>query len=433
MSISVNSQRSGRLTLTVEFDLSGSILEMEERIQETLNEAGRLATKSGLEMRDTDGSPISFGDTKFYSKGRSEKRYQTPYGAVNIGRHTYQSAKGGKTYCPVESSCRIIAQSTPLLAKQVSFKMAEMPAAAVMRDFTESHGRKISKCLVQDLSTTVATISQLAEEKWEYDLPELKEPVESVSVSLDGTMILTVDSGWREAMVGAISFYSKKGERLHTTYTAASPEYGKKQFFERLEREIVRAKSVHSDNDADYVGIADGARGNWGFLSKHTSVQITDFFHASEYINKAAEAGFSKSKNSGEKQEWVETVLHDLKHKPRGVSTAIRKLKDLETTLSEKSEQRRAIESSRKYFENQKSRMSYASYLEKGFPIGSGVTEAACKMVVKQRLCQSGMRWRDEGAASVLSLRCLNRTDGRWAQFWRRIDVQGVLAGINDL
>jgi len=36
--------------------------------------------------------------------------------------------------------------------------------------------------------------------------------------------------------------------------------------------------------------------------------------------------------------------------------------------------------------------------------IGSGVTEAACKTIVKQRLCLSGMRWKDKGAGVILSL-----------------------------
>ena len=45
------------------------------------------------------------------------------------------------------------------------------------------------------------------------------------------------------------------------------------------------------------------------------------------------------------------------------------------------------------YFQNQKHRMDYHFYREHNFPIGSGVTEAACKTLVKQRLCQSGMKW----------------------------------------
>ena len=55
-------------------------------------------------------------------------------------------------------------------------------------------------------------------------------------------------------------------------------------------------------------------------------------------------------------------------------------------------------------------------------PIGSGVTEAACKVIVKQRLCGSGMKWKESGAAAVLSLRCLTYTTERWDQFWAKID-----------
>jgi len=55
-----------------------------------------------------------------------------------------------------------------------------------------------------------------------------------------------------------------------------------------------------------------------------------------------------------------------------------------------------------------------------------GVTEAACKTLVKQRLCASGMRWKRKGAGIVLSLRALTHTVGRWTQFWQKIDQFGA-------
>ena len=50
---------------------------------------------------------------------------------------------------------------------------------------------------------------------------------------------------------------------------------------------------------------------------------------------------------------------------------------------------------------------AYSEYLEKKYPIGSGVTEAACKTLVKQRLCCSGMGWKEKGAGIILILRAL--------------------------
>ncbi len=79
------------------------------------------------------------------------------------------------------------------------------------------------------------------------------------------------------------------------------------------------------------------------------------------------------------------------------------------------------------YFTNQSGagRMDYASRVAAHEPIGSGVTEAACKVLVKQRLCGSGMKWKEPGAAAVLSVRCLTYTPGRWDQFWSKIDRNG--------
>ena len=77
------------------------------------------------------------------------------------------------------------------------------------------------------------------------------------------------------------------------------------------------------------------------------------------------------------------------------------------------------------YFQNHRHQMNYALYRDQHYPIGSGVTEAACKTVIKQRLCCSGMRWKETGAAVVLSLRTLVLTPTRWSQFWNKLNQYG--------
>ena len=56
------------------------------------------------------------------------------------------------------------------------------------------------------------------------------------------------------------------------------------------------------------------------------------------------------------------------------------------------------------YFENQVHRMDYPSYLAKGWQIGSGPVEAACKTVIGLRLKGIGMRWRTAGSAGISPL-----------------------------
>ena len=57
--------------------------------------------------------------------------------------------------------------------------------------------------------------------------------------------------------------------------------------------------------------------------------------------------------------------------------------------------------------------MDYCEYRRQGFPIGSGVTEAACKTVFTQRFKESGMTWKLPGGKTILVLR-LAQLSGVW-------------------
>jgi hypothetical protein len=63
--------------------------------------------------------------------------------------------------------------------------------------------------------------------------------------------------------------------------------------------------------------------------------------------------------------------------------------------------------------------MRYADCRRLGIPIGSGVTEAACKTVYTQRLKLSGMRWQKAGAQTILTLRVI-LLSGVWKQVYER-------------
>ncbi len=60
--------------------------------------------------------------------------------------------------------------------------------------------------------------------------------------------------------------------------------------------------------------------------------------------------------------------------------------------------------------------MKYDEYLAAGYPIGSGVVEGACRHLVKDRMEQTGMRWRIEGAQAILNLRAIYVNDD-WDAF----------------
>ena len=416
-------RNDNELTIQVTIKLTGSLLEMENTILDGCNEIGCLATTEALKRFDTDGSPIKMGETKMTARDKDNKTYQTPYGSVQLERYVYQTSKGGKIYCPLEHHARVIRGATPKFAQQLSHKYANMNAPAVCLDLEDNHHRKIAHSYLQDVSDWVGGIAQAKEELWEYDIPPLDEAITCIVVSLDGAYVLMRGDGYREAMVGNISLYDVAGKRQHTVYIGEAPEYGKGTFFQRLEKEIATVKKHYPD--ALYLGIADGAKNNWSFLEQHTSRQLLDFFHVTEYLANVAYAAYPGKTDKPKRTIWLDERCKQLKRVPGAVETLISEMEKLAQKNSLTKTVKANLQAALTYFKNHNRMMDYAMHIEKNLPVGSGVTEAACKTLVKQRLCGSGMRWKGQGAKVILSLRALVQSKGRWQQFWDMIDQYG--------
>jgi hypothetical protein len=420
MSATLLERHEDAVTIQLRIPLSRSLLATEQAILQALNAAGLLATTEALRQFDTDGSPLQLGATRYTSKGQEPKGYQTPYGEAVVARHVYQTAQGGATFCPLERDARIVLASTPRFAQLVSHKYAEMAGARVVADLEANHGRKTSLNVAQRLADAVGSVAQAKEESWHYATPALDQPVRTIGIGLDGTCMLLVEDGYRQAMVGTVSLYDRDGERLHTVYVAATPEYGKETFQQRLGREVEHARQLYPR--AQVTAVADGSPDNWDFLGRYTADHCVDFFHATGYLSGAAKAALPR--DSRAREEWLEERCHRLQRERGAAGALLAELEGLgERDLSEAA--REDLDKAVSYFRNQGGRMDYARRVRSGLPIGSGVTEAACKTLVKMRLCRSGAKWREQGAAVVLSLRALSYTPGRWEQFWAKIDRYG--------
>jgi hypothetical protein len=425
MNAKIIKEKNDELTLQVTLKLTGSMLDMEEAIQSALNKVGVLATEQALEKFDTDGSVILMGGIKFYANHKKmENTYETPYGRARIGRYIYQTSKGGRMYCPLEVNARIINDATPKFAKIISSKYATMGGERVSTDLEENHNRSVAKSYIQDVSELVGSIALAKEESWHYEVPKLDEAVKTTSFGLDGTTMNMADEGKREAMVGTLALYDFDGERLHTIYLASAPEYGKETFLKHFEAEMKEVKSKYPD--AIHMGIADGARINWPILTKYTDKQIVDFYHTSTYVNKVAELLYETVEQDQEKAKWLDERMHKLKHQAGYPKAFLKELEKIKVEHDFNSKQRKILDASISYFTNNSLKMDYAECVEAFLPIGSGVTEAACKVIVKQRMCSSGMKWKEPGAKIVLTLRALNYSTDRWPQFWSKLNQYGV-------
>lgn len=135
-----------------------------------------------------------------------------------MDRHVYQSASGGKTYCPLEVTGRIVMTATPRFAKILSYKYADLGLSRLCQDLEISYGRKVLRSYAHKIGELVGGIAQLKEEVWTYQTPVLDAEIATVTVGWDGTCMLMREDGWREAMVGAVGLYDKECERQHIIY-----------------------------------------------------------------------------------------------------------------------------------------------------------------------------------------------------------------------
>ena len=72
MSVTIVSEDGKNLTLQVTVDISGSMLEAEEKIMAACNALGSLSTEKALSQFDTDGTPIKMGEKKIYGESQGK-------------------------------------------------------------------------------------------------------------------------------------------------------------------------------------------------------------------------------------------------------------------------------------------------------------------------------------------------------------------------
>ena len=90
---------------------------------------------------------------------------------------------------------------------------------------------KLRGSFIQNVCDAVGAVALAKEGEWEYALSsEIEKPSKTISVGLDGTCMLMMEEGYRQAMVGTIALFDEEGERQFTLYTATTPGMAKKHF-----------------------------------------------------------------------------------------------------------------------------------------------------------------------------------------------------------
>ncbi|HJT79259.1 MAG TPA: ISKra4 family transposase [Gemmataceae bacterium] len=177
-----------------------------------------------------------------------------------------------------------------------------------------------------------------------------------------------------------------------------------------------QAAQVGMDQAQRWIALSDAGSGVEDFLRVNfgrVEAVIVDFYHVAEYLGELGRALYPSDEST--RAEWIEQWCHRLKHE--GGTVVLEALRALD--LPGREAVRTVYDEVLTYFENQVHRMDYPTYQAKGWAIGSGPIEAACKTVIGKRMKGGGMRWGEDGADGMCHLRALFASgEKQWDAYW---------------
>lgn len=393
--------------------------EAELRVRESVNALGCAVLGSWIESLDDGAERVERAGQRRFRVAATPKTIMSTLGPVTYSRARYRHGAERASLVPVDEGLGLVNDFLTRPAARVGLMMMGHGTAREAETFFQEMGA---------MAPSASTLQRLAcslHERWEGLGPQAMDAVRdaddippeavSASVSLDGVMVALRagedgrdEACWREAACGTVSFHDAEGKRLKTLYFARMPESGKPALKAQLASEVAHIRKARPD--IAVVAVADGAPDNWTFLdSLSPEAKAVDFWHGCEHLRTASDHAVDP--------RWFETYRHVLRHDPQGVAKVIRALRYLRDKAGNNRAARNAVERELAFFRKHRRRMRYRDLSDRRLAIGSGVVEAANKILVTQRMKRSGMRWRIHGGQAVLTVRALIKP-GRFDRAW---------------
>jgi hypothetical protein len=409
-------------------------------------ELGRLSSKYGREVI-VDGQRY-----RRHTTGR--RRYHSLCGALEVQRDTYRlvGIHNGPTVVPLEVEAGILEQATPALAASVLRGFAAMPLRLYEDEMRAAHRTVPSRSTLERIGKRVGIVIR-------EQLP-LIEPLvrarevvpreaHSISVGLDRTSIPMAETtgesppaptghvrrrpqpvavAYRMAYVATLAVNDRHGDVLTSIRLASTANEGPTELLERLGGEL---EHVRGQRRLPLIIVQDGAPELWNLVEEwlenlgvRAEMKLIDRYHVEERLRATCEVLESKPEAARRLFEHWRRCLDRSDVAMQRICSKVKRLihgtgpQELPwPTIAPSIGGMRAqiAEGHLGYFRNCATKIRYATARKRGFPIGSGVTEGACKSVIAARFKRSGQRWFESGAVPCLHLRALHlngRLDG---------------------
>jgi hypothetical protein len=415
----------------------------ESQLQATLRELGRIIvewTYNHLEPDDRHLMPKNLhGDGDWYRRRTKtpNRSVATLFGTITLWRYLYQPIHGvERSIFPLEIRLGLAAgRATPALAERVAHAAADSTQGTILADLKRDHA----------VAWSVATLRAVIAVTWDGMAPHLhaaqvaqvlawleradasrgsRKPV--LAAGRDGVFVpIRGEDSYREAATATLSVYDRAGRRLGTVYLGRMPEPGQGTLSEQLTRLITDVLAGWSGPLPRLAYVTDAGHHPTEYYERVLKSMrhpcrpgellewewVIDYYHVCNYIHDLSEALFRDARRA---HAWARKMCRWLKSKPRAIYRILHSaaaIRSRRVVVGQAKAYRKAYD----YLRDHIGQLDYPAYRRNHLPIGSGVTEAACKTVFSQRLKRSGMAWSAEGGQRIVDLRVIHLS-GVWSQ-----------------
>lgn len=412
----------------------GRMARFEEELKRLLDTMGRLIvqwTLNGLESPSRADMPLTiFWERDAYRAKRLSplRNLNCLFGPIRVSRWLYEPLDGLQlpALFPLERCLGIVAGvATPALADLVARLSVDFTQRQVLETLKlQQHVvwgaatlRRVTKAMAEGIAPFqhAARVEMLL--GWLKKAAAGRGPVRfTLAVGRDGLMLPIRGKGtYKEAATATVSVFNRWGHRLGTVYLGQMPESGQGTLSDELTRLLRDVLAQWQGVQPRLVYITDAGFHPRDYFEKVLSRMLNpqapghflewewtvDYYHACTYVSKVAEAIFGPGR---EAHSWATKMRRWLKDKPGGIHRVLRSAGALRTIRGLVGEDK-DYQAAYAFLHKHARWMDYAGRRRRKTPIGSGVTEAACKTVFSQRFKCSGMKWDVAGGAVILELR----------------------------
>jgi hypothetical protein len=387
-------------------------------------------TYNHLETEHAGDMPqrLDYEEEQYRCRERSPNAIDTLFGRLTLQRYLYENREpGNPCLFPLEHRLGIVAgTATPALAERASWWLAQRPQGGTLAVLERDHGVCWAPAQLRQVAATFA--AALEAHRQASQVERLLDLLAQASarpgrgrpqlvVGRDGINVpMRENKAFREGSTATVSVYDRRGKRVGTVYLGQMPQGGQGTLTAHLTgllEAVLRGwqgplpRLVYVTDDGNHPATyyqkvlkhqrhpRTGERLTWQ--------RIVDFYHATLYVHALAEALFGKTPKAS---AWSRAMRQRLKEK-EGVKRVLQAASVHAKHRPMTADREELYAQAYHYLRKNSRWMKYWEYAQGGMPLGSGVTEAACKILFTQRLKQSGMRWEVAGGQVVVTLRAV--------------------------